>query len=320
MTWRLLEPRPSNLWLRLAPRAWRAAERPYLDLPSRSIVWPAPARAASALPPLPSSEHVHDVCLLPPLEPRGAADKEALARALVAGGGFVLDHRFSAQEAPPSPGVQLVSDLLAALLAGELDAGATVAAHAVALVPLLPVVSSGEATWLPVLEGLRTRSPRAVLGVAPALSPADRRELVGRLGEEKFEAIHHAERDPAGIERDFARAVASAGLEPFFDRPFPPMPPRAARNREIATALALAGELWLALGRSEGEGVAMLAAARHGEATPRDLAALAREGQLGLLRVFSPLARRLVEELAERGRSSLLEELRAGYLGASETR
>lgn len=264
---------------------------------------------------LPSAESVHHVCLLPPVESSAEGEKRELAEALLAGGSFVIDQRFAGDQEAARRGVQHVVDLLAPLLESALDGLAAVEEHAVALVPLLPAVSDEEASWSAILARLREGRPRAVVGVAPALSPVDRRELVSRLGDEKFEAIHHARQDAAKLERGFARAVAAAELEPFFERPALPMPPRAARNREIASVLAVAGELWLALGRSEGEGASMLAAARHAEATPRDLAALAREGQLGLLPVFSPLARRLVEELAGGGRSPLLEELRAAYLG-----
>jgi hypothetical protein len=177
--------------------------------------------------------------------------------------------------------------------------------------PLLPGVFGEEAHWVPWLRALAAAGPRTVVGVPVELTPVDRRRLAEIVGEERWERIFHGE--PAG-EREFARAAAAAGLAPFAPRPALALPPRQERNRELATALAEAGELWLRLGRAEGEGASLLAAARHVETTPLDLVALAREGNLGVVGWLSPLARALVDRRVAEGRTSMVDELRAELL------
>jgi hypothetical protein len=76
----------------------------------------------------------------------------------------------------------------------------------------------------------------------------------------------------------------------------------------------LAAELWLRLARPVGQGQALYAAARQADRTTFDLAALAREGNLGVLGWLDPLARSLVKEVASTGRSALLKELTAEYV------
>ena len=93
--------------------------------------------------------------------------------------------------------------------------------------------------------------------------------------------------------------------------------PREARSDAAAVChvtLAEAGDLWLRLGRPEGEGASLLAAARHVETTPLDLASLAREGNLGVVGWLSPLARSLVDRRVAEGRTTMVDELRAELL------
>ncbi len=234
--------------------------------------------------------------------------------ALARSGSVVLDqHRAGAASSPVAPALA-VADLLVPLLEKDLAAFDAIAPGSLVLMPLLPGLSDDPASWSNLLARLAPRGPSAVLGVTPELAPLDRRRLVERLGEASFEAVHHGAPPAARLARAFACSVAAAGLSPFWERPTLPVPPRAARNRELAAALATAGELWLALGRSEGEGEALLAAARHVDGSSLDLGALAREGQLALLAILSPLARQVVDQLVRNGRSSLLAELRAEFL------
>jgi hypothetical protein len=146
-----------------------------------------------------------------------------------------------------------------------------------------------------------------VVGVAPELTPSDRRQLAERAGEERFEAIFHGD---TPSEHEFARAATAAGLEPWLARPRVDLPPRRARNRELATLLAEAGDLLVRLGGGEAEGIALLAAARHLEATPLDVAALAREGNLAVLSWLPASARELVEAHVAESRVERLDELR----------
>jgi len=257
-----------------------------------------------------------DVGLLPPVSKDRREEKASLVASVARPGAVVLDQRIAGDHdrSSPVPFTQIVDDLFHPLLEADLADLDTLAPDSLVLVPLLPGLSDAPESWQRLLARLAPRHPAAVIGSAPVLSPADRRRLVDQLGEASFEAVHHGGFPAARLERAFARAVAAAGLSPSWERPPLPLPPRAARHRELAAALAEAGELWLRLGRSEAEGESLLAAARHAEASTLDLAALAREGRLALLAVLSPLARRLIEELGREGISSLLAELRGEYL------
>jgi hypothetical protein len=319
--WRELEPRASRLWARFAPRRWPAAAdefaAPWLDLVDKRIVWPAAARAPGGE--LSSSPPSGDVVLLPPLENARTREKQAFASAILAASGVVLDQRWLSQ--PPEPaagaaGMTFVSDLFFPLLERSSAVLENLAPESIALVPLIPGLSADEASWEPLLAALVSRPPLAVVGVAPELSPVDRRRLVERLGDESFERVHHSGASAPDVERRFARAVAAAGLNPFFERPAAKLWPRAARNRRISAMLFEAGERWLALGRGESDGASLLAAARHVEAATQEIEALARERQLALLPFLSPLARETVAGFVESGRSALLAELRAEWAGA----
>lgn len=314
MSWREVEPRPSRLWVRHLPRQWPVCDRPYLDWVARRIVWPMGSGAGAAE--LPRLAPPGDVCWLPPVEKDRSRERTDQLATLARPDEIVLDQRIAGDSGSSSaaPFTRVVDDLLLPLVEKDLAALDAMAPNALVLVPLLPGLSDESTTWRELLARLAPRRPAAVLGVAPELSPADRRRLVDRLGESSFEAVHHSRWSAASLERAFARAVADAGLAPWWERPRLPLAPRAARHRELAAALAEAGELWLRLGRSEAEGEGLLAAARHAEVSKLDLAALAREGQLALMTVLSQLARRLIEELGREGRSSLLAELRDEYL------
>lgn len=316
MSFRELEPRASRLWIRFAPRRWPACSRPWLDLTERRIVWPSPGRAGEVdlEPQLPPSS---DVALLPPVEKARTREKQELGSALVAKGCAVLFQRAAEDDAlPKGDGAALVQDLLFPLLEDNLAALEGVSPAAIVLVPLLPGVSESATAWGPLLRQLAARTPLAVVGLVPELTPIDRRRLVDRLGESSFERVHHHAAPGPELERSFARAVVAAGLNPFFERPAVRLAPRATRNRRIAAALFEAGERWLALGRSESDGAALLAAARHAESATQDLEALARERQLAHLPFLSAIARREIERFAEEGRSELVAELRAEWVGA----
>jgi hypothetical protein len=265
-----------------------------------------------------------DVVLLPVSEEAHTRGKQGLASALAASSSSVLDQRFADETSSADRSVALVADPLDVLLSGGLGALSNLGlpAGAIVVVPLLPAVSDGEETWGALLPRLAAAGFSAVVGIAPELSPVDRRRLVERLGEESFELVHHsaASASAGDLERRFARAVAAAGLNPFFERPaVAALPPRAERNRRIAALLFEAGERWLALGRGESDAAALFAGARHVDAAPQSIEALARERQLALLPWLSPLARRAVEAFVEAGRSALLEELRAEWVGDGVT-
>ena len=89
---------------------------------------------------------------------------------------------------------------------------------------------------------------------------------------------------------------------------------RRERNRRLAADLALAGELWLRLGRSETTGQALFRAARGADATARDLTALAREGNLDVLDWLDATGVEVVREAVTGGRSALIDSLLEEYL------
>jgi hypothetical protein len=324
LTWREVVPLPSRFWIRHLPRRWPEAEEPRLDLHEHRIVWPQTAsHKTPAGERMPSPTALVDVALVPPVRKDRTREKANLVVDLVAARVPVVDQVCTLDVETPAAGATVVADLLSALLEGNPALIDELPEQAWIVLPLLPVLSDTPATWPALLERAAARRPSAVVGVAPELTPLDRRRLVERLGEEHFEAIHHTHAEEGvgrRLERAFASAVARAGLPAFLQRPPAELPPRLLRNRVLATVLAECGELWLRVGRSEAEGAALLAAARHFESAAvagLDLAALSREGNLAHLGFLSPLALQVIATVA--GQSvllaspPLLAELRAEY-------
>ena len=97
------------------------------------------------------------------------------------------------------------------------------------------------------------------------------------------------------------------------------MPPVVARNRQAAARLATAAELSSAAGRAEGTGAEIWRAAREAEGFDRDLAALAREGRLGLLPWLAGPAREVVEAWADGRPAELFAQLEEEWLAGEET-
>lgn len=321
MTWREIVPLPSRLWIRYLPRRWPAAREPRLDLVEHRILWPADAaEQRPAGEGLPEFKALRDLVALPPVGEEFARARTNLVAAFATAGVPVLDQRASGESWSAPPSTTPVADLLSTLLDSNLALLDELPENAWIIFPLIPAVSNDPALWADILRRAAARRPLALVGVAPELSPLDRRRLVEKVGEEHFEAIHHANLESGSsrrLERAFAAAVAGAGLNPFVERPQVSLPPRIARNRALATLLAECGERWLSVGRSEAEGAALLAAGRHLEsaaATGLDVAALAREGNLAHLGFLSPLTRQVVEGAAGHPAvSPLLAELRAEY-------
>lgn len=322
MSWREVVPLPSRFWIRHLPRRWPEADEPRLDLYEHKIVWPSSAgQQRGGGDRLPAVAPLADVTWLPSVRKDRTREKSHLVLDLAAARVPVLDQFSAPDEETPAARTTLVADMLSAALDGNLALIDELPEQAWIVVPLLPGLSSDPASWGEWLRRAASRRPLAVVGVAPELTPVDRRRLVDHLGEDRFEAVHHSlteEGSGRRLERAFASAVASAGLPAFAERPSTELPPRLARNRALATLLAECGELWLRVGRSEAEGMALLAAARHLESAAvagLDLAALSREGNLAHLGFLSPLALSVIDSAAgPTARPLLLAELRAEYL------
>jgi hypothetical protein len=308
VSWRELTPEPGRLWIRFAPKQWPAPERPSLDLVERRIVWPQGEKDA----PLPARPERPEVAYLPPVPRHRRAERADWIVGYAGSGGVALSQVDEEEAVGPDSGAVQVLDLLPLLLEGAEPARVSALPSAVAAVlPLIPGLTGTPGEWRPWLDALAASGRRVVLGTVVDLTPTDRRRVAELAGEARWEAVFHGE---AAAEREFAPRARAAGLEPFLGRPDVPAPPRAQRNRALATALAEAGDLTSRLGRGEGEAQSLFAAARHAEASALDLAALAREGNLGLLAWLSPAAREIAGEVAEHGRSARLEALRAELL------
>lgn len=315
MSWRELAAEPARCWIRHLPKRWPAPERAVVDPAERRLVWPG-GDGAVPLPRPPAGPRL-DVVFVPVVPRARRAERERWILDLERGGGSALVAVELDEAAEPSAtGTRLV-DLLEPLLEGAVPAALSeLPAGVAALFPLLPGLSGDAESWRPWLESLGRGVRRTVVGLAPELTPPDRRRLAERAGEDRFEAIFHAE---APSERDFARAAAAAGLEPWLARPEVDLAPRRARNRELATLLAEAGDLAIRLGHGEAEGAALLAAARHLEATPLDVAALAREENLAVLSWMPESARAMVAAQVAEGRVARLDEWRAEWRGGAAT-
>ena len=311
MSWRELAPEPARHWIRFAPKRWPAPEGPRLDLAERRIFWPD----AGPDPPLPQppAERL-DLAYLPPLPSARHAERERWVVDYERLGGAALVQIDVEEAREPTATGSRVVDLLPRVLAGAPDALAELPPRVAAVMPLLPGLSADVGQWRPFLAALAARGRRQVVGLAVELTPPDRRRLAERVGEARWEAIFHGEMPS---ERAFARAAAAAGLDPFPARPEATLPPRRRRNRELATLLAECGDLWLRVALPEADGQALVAAARHVEAAALDVAALAREGNLGVISWLSPLAREVIGELVARGRSARLQRLREEFLSST---
>lgn len=309
-------PEPERLWIRHAPRSWRAAppgELRWLDL-ARGELGPAgelDPPSSLELPPGPFD----DLLYLPPVHPALAAERDRTAVAIGATGTPVLVQLLPGEAAPPGDGLVAVYDLLEPLLAGRPEDLSLLSAGAAAVWPLLPGLTDDPELQEKGCRLLAAAGVSVVQAVAPELPPAERRRLLEATGsgedDHAFESLFHG---PGADPRPFARAAHRHGLRPFLPRPLPRPPLTGAGEREAAGLLALAGELHLRLG-DEARSQACFRAARFLDRTRLDLRAVAREGNLPILPWLDEEARRIVEEWAATGASATFATLYDEYLG-----
>jgi hypothetical protein len=338
-----LLPDPGHFWVRWAPQRWPGPGRVWLDL-SLAVLrreedeekdgwvgkrgWEVDA--------------VDDLLYLPPVGKEDLAERADLARRCSVAGTPVLLQEFPGEDLahpaadhagrtdrladgeratpflptqPSNAGAaadsMIVLDLLDGLLRGDLAACDHAPAGAAAAWPLLPGATDDPALWEEGCARLAASGVRWAQGITVQLTPQDRRWLAERRPDVPFEVVFHREPPP---ERAFDRVAHRHGLAPFPPRPLPRGPRAVRGNRRAAAALALAGELWLRLGRPVGQGETLYRAARFADRSDRDLEALAREGNLGLLDWLDPLGMQVVEDLARTGLSGLVEALRIEYV------
>lgn len=306
-------PDPGHLWIRYAPRHWHGPRHPWTDVARGALagspgrrVQPHPLPAAPALPD-------DDVVYLPPVDAAERSERDRLAAALAERGAPVVVQIAPGEAWPTSPSIVVV-DLLAPLLRHDLAPLRDLPPEAVALWPLIAGATDDPSRVRQGLEVLATRGVRHVQGLTPELGPADRRWLAAEGDERRFERLFHA---PPPAERDFSILAHAFGFAPFLarpDLPCPPSPSWVSGNRRLGAMLAEAAELWLRIGRPVHRGQALYRAMRYVDRCPHDLAALAREGNLGVLGWLDPESRSLLEEALQGETPALLDELRAHYV------
>lgn len=317
MSWLRVDPSPFRGWVRWVPRSWPGARLPHFDLVCRRIVWQVAAEGPRvALPE--KSPPEPGVVYLPPVEPGDREAADELANRLAADGFALVAHGIGDRWIGGR--AERWIDPVAAWLdrTAPVDWCRTWREQASELRVALPLVpgltpQAGELeSWI---DAVAESTPAAVVAVRAELGPSDRRRLVETLGEGSFDAVFHGS---ALAETEVARLVAARGVPTLGSPPaVPGLPPRIARNRELACGLAEAAELALRLGSPESECAAFFAAARHLEASSLDVSALGREGNLGVLDWLAPAARELVSELLSTGSAVRLDELRQRWNGTA---
>ena len=206
----------------------------------------------------------------------------------------------------------VIYDLLGVLLEGDVDRLSELPHGSLAVWPLIGGLTDRPDVWDEGCMLLKIAGVKCVQAMVVDLSASMRRKLAEGRDDDVFDALFHG--DPPS-EQLFATYGERYGLEPFIERPHTGISPRQVRNRRIAADLALAGEIWLRLGKSVGIGQALFRAARGAEKTHHDLAALVKEENLTVMDWLDAHSLRFVEEIVQAGHSTLLHELIEEYLG-----
>ncbi len=304
-------PEPGRFWIAASPRSWNAARGPWTDLAVGRLLG-VQGRPPAALPEAPAID-LDDLFYLPPVDPSLVEERDRLVGRLGEAGIPLLAQAVPGESAPEveAPSI-VIYDLAEPLLSGDLEGLRHLPAGSVAVWPLIAAVTDGAEFCDRGCELLAAAGVRCVQPLAVDLDPVTRRSLAEERGDERvFAALFHG---PAPCEREFSRAAHAHDLEVFLRRPPTGYSPRRVGNRRLAAGLALAGELWLRLERSESRGQALLRAARGAEAAAYDLTALVREGNLTVMNWIDDASVELLAELVNSGRSSLLDSLLEDYL------
>jgi hypothetical protein len=327
-------PEPGRCWVRYTPRHWPtpgAEASPWTNLAEVALgrsgkqkEWGTAASQLRVLAELP----LDDVLYLPPVAAGNSAgeDFEALRRRVAEAQGErgtpLLYQLFPGEAVPgEAEGAAVVFDLLPVILGWRMGEPRTaleaLPPGSVAVWPLIPGVSDDAEDWRQGCERLAAAGVVACQPLALQMQPKQRRRLAERLDEAVFSALFH---HPPPSERAFARCAAEHGLEPFLPRPLPRAPRPVGENRRLGGELALIGELWHRLGHTGSRGAGFYRASRWLDATTYDVAALVREGNLGVVEPLDAASREVIEQVLESGTSQLLQELKQEYLHASPPR
>ena len=308
-------PEPSRLWIASAPRTWRLTSSLWCDLATAELGGLHKPALEIGLPDL-DVEGVDDTLYLPPVDQSLTSERNRLAIELVAAGVPVLVQLAPGETAPE--GANLVYDLLGPLLAGEPEQLGQLPRGAATIWPMIPGISDYPEVWDEGLDYLEVIGASCVQPIVLDLSPVAKRKLAEGRSEEVFDALFHSRQD-GRRQRAFASRAAERGIQIFYPRPEArSVLPRVKSNRKIAEQLALAGELWLRMGRAVGPGQGLLRAARGAESTHRDLAAVASEDNLKVLDWLDARSRDIVTQWSTEARSDRVERLVGQYLGTIE--
>ena len=298
----------SRFWIRFRPSRWPGPDSPWLDLAQGGL---GTARGGTSLAISEARvDALDDLVYLPPVAADMTGERDRLVERL-AGRGVPVLAQLRPGELPPAGATLNVLDPLPSLLAGDLDTLAAPPAGATVVWGLVAGITDDPELVRHGLERLARGGATRVVGLAPRLEPRQKRRLAGD-DEQAFARLFHG---APPTERDFARRAAEIGLARRLDRPAAPAGTPRAGNRRVAGRLVQIAELWLALGRPEADAQELFRAARWIEEADHDLAALAREGNLGVLGWLSGKARRQVEASLAEDAPPLLAELEAEYLG-----
>jgi len=305
-------PEPGRFWIAYSPRSWRCAGELWTDLANARLGGFQGAQVG-ALPSLEVAD-LDDFLVLPPVMEGLEGERDRLAIELIEKGAPVLLGLRPGERCEVAQ-ARKIYDLLGPLLRGELERFTRLPTGSTAVWPLIPGLSDHPEVWEEGLSLLRAVGVSCVQPVTVELLPRERRHLAEGRDDIVFDALFHG---PPPSERGFARHADRLGLEVFMRRQPTGGSPRIENNRRIAADLALAGELWLRLGRSVGGGQALFRAARGAEGTHYDLMALAREKNLMVMEWLDANALAVVQEIVREGRARLLQELMDEYLGRAE--
>ncbi len=308
LTFRRQRAEPAHLWVRFRPSRWPGPETAWLDL-AQGVLGSSRADASLEIP-ASRLDVLDDLVYLPPVTAELVPERDRLVTRLARRGLATLLQLRLAEPPAASPAIN-VFDPLPSQLAGDLAPLAALPAGSTVVWGLVAGITDDPELCRRGLESLARAGVGSVIAVAPRLEPRQKRLLAGH-DEGAFARLFHG--DPPA-ERAFARLAAAAGLATRFDRPDPPAGTPRAGNRRVAGRLAQIADLWLLLGRPEADAQELFRAARWIELAGHDLAALAREGNLGVLDWLSAKARAQVEAALSAGTPPLLAELEAEYLG-----
>lgn len=300
-------PEPSNFWIRHGAVWDAAADLVWVDLAQGALGGAGEGRGGTGhrfAPP-------DDVLYLPP----GGNERE---RSTLADWCAEREAPFYVQQiigqvAEMPPGGTVLVDPLAVLIEGRVAELETASHGATTVWPVLPGLTDHPELLSAGLEHLRTAGVACVVPVGLELTPTAGRALTERFGEKVFDAVFHSGEVDV---RPVVRACHASGM-PFLP-PRPPLPGVDGFGRQVASELALIGEMWAASGESPAEAQEYFRAAAWIEETHFDLRALERDDNLGIVPSLSAGAVRVIRELAGGvRRSTMLRDLVERFAGAA---